>query len=211
MLGAAAAPTDATAVGALARSVPRRILTVLRAESLVNDGTAVVIFSLAVGITAGAEHFSALYTGWLFLRAYGCGAVTAWLAVRVRRHLDDPLLENVAILLIPFSAFLLAEAIHASGVLAVVVCGLIMSQAGPRVGNPGARQPISPRPETTVSWGGAVKAAALPGRTRVRPGHRPLAHPPAHHRQPRQDRRHRAGSACPHPFRIRLHQMKIAR
>ncbi len=149
VLGAAVAPTDATAVGILAAVLPRRILTVLRAESLVNDGTALVIYSLAVGITAGAEHFSALYTGWLFLRAYGralAGAVTPWLAVRVRRHLDDPLLENVAILLIPFTAFLFAEAIHASGVLAVVVCGLIMSQAGPRVGHPGARQ------QTEASW-----------------------------------------------------------
>lgn len=150
VLGAAVAPTDATAVGTLAAVLPRRTLTVLRAESLVNDGTALVIYSLAVGITAGAEHLSALYTGWLLLRAYGggalAGAVTAWLAVRVRRHLGDPLLENVAILLIPFTAFLLAEAIHASGVLAVVVCGLIMSQADPRVGHPGARQ------QSEASW-----------------------------------------------------------
>jgi CPA1 family monovalent cation:H+ antiporter len=150
VLGAAVAPTDATAVGAFAAVLPRRTLTVLRAESLVNDGTALVIYSLAVGITAGPEHFSAPYTGWLFLRAYGggalTGAVTAWLAVRVRRRLDDPLLENVAILLIPFTAFLFAEAIHASGVLAVVVCGLIMSQAGPRVDHPGARQ------QTEASW-----------------------------------------------------------
>jgi monovalent cation/hydrogen antiporter len=150
VLGAAVAPTDATAVGTLAAVLPRRALTVLRAESLVNDGTALVIYSLAVGITAGAEHLSALYTGWLFLRAYGggalAGAVTAWLAVRVRRHLDDPLLENVAILLIPFTAFLLAEAIRASGVLAVVVCGLIMSQADPRVDHPGARQ------QSEASW-----------------------------------------------------------
>ena len=52
VLGAAVAPTDATAVGSLAAVLPRRILTVLRAESLVNDGTALVIYSLAVGITA---------------------------------------------------------------------------------------------------------------------------------------------------------------
>ena len=150
VLGAAVAPTDATAVSALGAVLPRRILTVLRAESLVNDGTALVIYSLAVGITVGAEHFSVPYTGWLFLRAYGggalTGAVTAWVAVRVRRRLDDPLLENVAILLVPFTAFLFADAIHASGVLAVVVCGLIMSQAGPRVDHPAARQ------QTEASW-----------------------------------------------------------
>lgn len=144
VLGAAVAPTDATAVGVLGRVLPRRTLTILRAESLVNDGMALVIFAVAVGITAGQERFSAPYTGWLFLRAYGggalAGALIAWLAINLRRHLDDPLLENASILLIPFTAFLLAEAIGASGVLAVVVCGLIMSQAGPRIGHPGARQ-----------------------------------------------------------------------
>ena len=48
------------------------------------------------------------------------------------------------------------------------------------------------------------------GRTRVRPAHRPLAHPPAHHRQPQQDRRHRPRRTRPHPFRARLHHMKFA-
>jgi len=64
----------------------------------------------------------------------------------VRRHLGDPLLENVAILVTPFTAFLVAEAISASGVLAVVVCGLIMSQAGPRIAHPDARQ------QTEAAW-----------------------------------------------------------
>ncbi|WP_410611268.1 Na+/H+ antiporter [Amycolatopsis sp. lyj-109] len=144
VLGAAVAPTDATAVGVVARLLPRRALTLLRAESLINDGTALVVYSLAVGITLGDEHFSLPHVGGQFLLSYGAGAlagvVIAWLGAWVRRRLDDPLLENVAIVLIPFSAFLLAEAVHASGVLAVVVCGLIMSQAGPRVGNAHARQ-----------------------------------------------------------------------
>src|SRR5437016_1108705 len=144
VLGAAVAPTDATAVGVLARMLPRSTLTVMRAESLVNDGTALVIYALAVGITRGQEHFGMLHVSGLFLLAYGggaaAGAVTAWLAVQVRRRVDDPLQGNVAIILTPFTAFLLAEAIHASGVLAVVVCGLIMSQAGPRVGQADTRQ-----------------------------------------------------------------------
>ena len=55
VLGAAVAPTDATAVGVLARALPRRDVTVLRAESLVNDGTALVIYGLAVGVTVGGE------------------------------------------------------------------------------------------------------------------------------------------------------------
>jgi Na+/H+ antiporter len=150
VLGAAVAPTDATAVGVLARALPRRSVTVLRAESLVNDGTALVIYALAVGITVGEDHLSAPHVGWLFLLAYGGGALagmaTAWVAIQVRRRLADPLQNNVATLLTPFTAFLAAEAVHASGVLAVVVCGLIMSQAAPRLVRAEARQ------QTNAFW-----------------------------------------------------------
>ncbi|UCM88811.1 Na+/H+ antiporter [Streptomyces marincola] len=144
VLGAAVAPTDATAVGVLAGALPRRNITQLRAESLVNDGTALVVHGLAIGITIGQENLAPGHVTGLFLLAYAggvaAGALTAWVAVRVRRHLDDPLQESAAIILIPFTAFLLAESAHASGVLAVVVCGLSMSQAGPRVGLPGTRR-----------------------------------------------------------------------
>ncbi|WP_448640165.1 Na+/H+ antiporter [Geodermatophilus sp. URMC 63] len=150
VLGAALAPTDATAVGVLARALPRRTVTTLRAESLVNDGTALVVYGLAVGVTVGEDRFSTPHVAWLFLLSYGGGAavgvVTALVAVQVRRHLEDPLLESVAILLIPFTAYLLAELVGASGVLAVVVCGLIMSQAGPRLARAGTRQ------QTTAFW-----------------------------------------------------------
>ncbi|MFD4600693.1 Na+/H+ antiporter [Streptomyces sp. NPDC058464] len=143
VLGAAVAPTDATAVEVVARLLPRRNLTLLRAESLVNDGTALVVYGLAVGVTVGSEHFSVPRVGGLFLLSYAggiaAGALTAWLATLVRRHLDQPVLATTAVVLVPFVAFLLAEEIRASGVLAVVACGLIMSQVGPRVGRPDAR------------------------------------------------------------------------
>jgi NhaP-type Na+/H+ or K+/H+ antiporter len=110
----------------------------------VNDGTALVVYGLAVGVTVGEESLGTLHVSGLFLLSYGGGAlagvVVAWLATQARRRLDDPLLENVLILLTPFSAFLLAELVEASGVLAVVVCGLIMSQVGPRVGRADSRQ-----------------------------------------------------------------------
>ncbi|MFD6274412.1 Na+/H+ antiporter [Streptomyces sp. NPDC060209] len=137
VLGAAVAPTDATAVGALAKMLPRRNVTLLRAESLINDGTALVIYGLAVGITVGEEHLTAPHVGGLFLLAYvggaAAGAVTAWLGLRARRVFGDPLLGNVVMILIPFTAYLLAELVEVSGVLAAVVAGLFMSQAGPRV------------------------------------------------------------------------------
>jgi len=144
VLGAAVAPTDATAVGVLARALPRRMVTVLRAESLINDGTALVIFGLAVGITVGEEDLSPLHVSWLFLLAYGggalAGALAGWLSVQVRKHVDDRLLGNVVTILTPFTAFLIAELIDASGVLAVVVSGLWLSQAGPRVVGAATRQ-----------------------------------------------------------------------
>ncbi|MFI9208346.1 Na+/H+ antiporter [Streptomyces sp. NPDC053253] len=135
VLGAAVAPTDATAVGVLARALPRRQVTVLRAESLVNDGTALVIYGLAVGITVGEEHLTLPHVGALFLLAYGGGAavgvLVAWVNMNLRRRLDDPLLGNLVMILAPFTAYLLAELIEASGVLAVVVSGLIMAQVAP--------------------------------------------------------------------------------
>jgi CPA1 family monovalent cation:H+ antiporter len=137
VLGAAVAPTDPTAVAALAGTLPRRDVTLLRAESLVNDGTALVIYGLAVGVTVGEEHLSFGHVSWLFLLSYAggllAGVVVAFLGAQVRRRIDDPLLGNVAMLLMPFLAFLLADQFDASGVLAVVTCGLIMSQVGPRV------------------------------------------------------------------------------
>ncbi|MEY9892079.1 Na+/H+ antiporter [Catenulispora sp. MAP5-51] len=143
ILGGALAPTDATAVAALGRVLPRQAMNMLQAESLVNDGTALVVYGVAVSVTIGTEHFSAVHVTWLFVRSYIGGAlsgiVVAYVGAKVRARLEDPLLENVAILLIPFTAFLLAEAIQASGVLAVVACGLIMGQLGPRVGTPAVR------------------------------------------------------------------------
>ncbi|GAA2136283.1 Na+/H+ antiporter [Glycomyces algeriensis] len=137
VLGAAVAPTDATAVGAFAKSLPRRQVTVLRGESLINDGTALVVFGLAVGITVGEEHFSVPHVSALFLLAYGggaaVGALVAWVNMNLRRRLDDPLLGNLVMILAPFTAYLLAEFIHASGVVAVVVSGLIMAYVAPRI------------------------------------------------------------------------------
>nr|WP_225955129.1 Na+/H+ antiporter [Kibdelosporangium phytohabitans] len=137
VLGAALAPTDATVVAVFARGLPARSMTLLRAESLINDGTALVIFGVAVSITAQGETFSLGNVSWLFVLSFGGGAlagvITSWLAVQVRKRLDSPVYESALSVLTPFVAFLLAEVVHASGVLAVVVCGLILSQVGPRL------------------------------------------------------------------------------
>lgn len=150
VLGAAVAPTDATAVGVLARSLPRRTVTVLRAESLVNDGSALVIYGLAVGVTVGEQHLTVPHVSWLVALAYGggllAGGLVGLVSWQLRLRIDDPVLENIAVLVTPFAAFLLAESVHASGVLAVVTCGLMISQLAPRITGAAARQ------QNTAFW-----------------------------------------------------------
>ncbi|WP_394437362.1 Na+/H+ antiporter [Streptomyces sp. SGAir0957] len=137
-LGAAVAPTDATAVNVVARLLPRRDITLLRAESLLNDGTALVVYGIAVGVTVGTEHITVPHVGWLFVLGYGGGALIGFVTgtvvqwFRVRMAEAAALRGQVLLLLAPFSAYLIAEDIDASGVVAVVVCGLMLSQSGPR-------------------------------------------------------------------------------
>ncbi|WP_189152907.1 Na+/H+ antiporter [Lentzea pudingi] len=144
VLGAALAPTDATAVSAIARGMPRRTTTILRAESLINDGTALVIYAIAVAITVGEQQFSPGRVSLQLLLSYAGGAaaglLVAWLAVQVRKRLDSPLHETVVSILTPFAAFLLAETVHGSGVIAVVTCGLALAQVGPRIVRADTRQ-----------------------------------------------------------------------
>ena len=144
VLGAALAPTDATAVGVLARKLPRRTVTVLRAESLVNDGTALVLYGLAVGVTVGEQILTGWHVTWLLVLAYGggllAGGLVGLISWQVRHRMDDPMLESIAMLVTPFAAFLLATYIHGSGVLAVVSCGLFISQVTPRITGAATRQ-----------------------------------------------------------------------
>jgi len=137
VLGAVVAPTDATAVAAVARRMPRRQITMLRAESLINDGTALVVFAIAVEVATGTADFGwpGVITSFVvsYLGGAAVGLLIAWVTTRARKIMHDPLLENTVNVLAPFTAFLLAEQIHASGVLAVVVCGLALSQVNPRL------------------------------------------------------------------------------
>jgi len=144
VLGAALAPTDATAVGTLTRNLSRRDVTLLKAESLINDGTALVIYGIAVGATVGTEKITALHVSWLVILAYAggilVGAVLALVVIRLRAQMNSPTQETVLTTLTPFLAYFLAEIIEASGVLAVVTAGLFMSQARPRRSRAGSRR-----------------------------------------------------------------------
>jgi CPA1 family monovalent cation:H+ antiporter len=130
-LGAVVAPADAVAAVAIARrlGLPSRILTILEGESLVNDATAITALRVAVAavVTGG---FSWLEAGARFLWA-SAGGVVIGLAVAVvisaiRRRLNDPVVENALSLVTPFLAFIPAEELGASGVVSVVLTGLVL-------------------------------------------------------------------------------------
>lgn len=136
IIGAAVAPTDATAVSSVGGALPRRQTTVLRAESLINDGTALVVYATAVGVVTGVARIDAWSLTSVFAVSFGggvaVGLAVGWVMFEVRRRIAEALFANVASVLTPFVAYLIAEMVHASGVLAVVTCGLYVSQVAPR-------------------------------------------------------------------------------
>lgn len=143
-LGAVLGPPDAVAALAVGRRVgmPPRLFTLIEGENLVNDATALVTYQVAVAATVSGG-FSLLEAGGRFVLAVaggvGVGPVVALLVGLIRRHLDDPLVENALSLVTPFAAFVPAEQIHGSGILAVVVCGLVLGHASPLLLSGGSR------------------------------------------------------------------------
>jgi CPA1 family monovalent cation:H+ antiporter len=135
VLGAVIAPTDATAVANVARGMPRRMLTTLRAESLINDGAALALFAVAVDGAVTGHQFGPGTAAWRLAASYAggiaIGVAGAWLVILVRRHLHDLQLSSGLSVLTPFAIYLPAEAAGVSGVLAVVVAALILSRASP--------------------------------------------------------------------------------
>lgn len=154
VLGAVVAPTDAIAVATVARDLPRRIRTILRTESLINDGTALALYTVVVGVAVQGQVFSWPGTAARFLLAYAggvaIGAACAAVVVALRSRLRDRAVDSALGVLTPFATYLPAQAIGFSGVLAVVTCGLILSQAGPKVINAGARMQITAFWEVTT-------------------------------------------------------------
>jgi Na+/H+ antiporter len=159
VLGAIVSPTDAIAATAVAQrlGVPRRIVTVLEGESLVNDATGIVAYRIAVvAVMTGA--FSLWQAGLQFvIGAVGgvaVGLAVGWAILWARRHVsENPSVQNTISLLSPFAAYLLAEELptylweqlqlpgelHLSGVLAVVAMGLYVGRRGPYFISPETR------------------------------------------------------------------------
>ncbi|MGW4546985.1 Na+/H+ antiporter [Streptomyces violaceorubidus] len=131
VLGAVVAPPDAVAATAVARRVglPSRITTILQGESLVNDATAITAFKVALAAAVGEGATWAGGIGEFLIAAVGGVGVGLVMMVPLhwlRSHLTEALLQNTLSLLIPFVAYAVAEQVHASGVLAVVVVALYL-------------------------------------------------------------------------------------
>ncbi|WP_210593409.1 Na+/H+ antiporter [Streptomyces sp. GESEQ-35] len=150
VLGAVLAPTDVAAVAAVAKAMPRRIVTLLRTESLLNDGTALVLLAVSLELLTTDEPFSWAGTTLRFAESYVGGAVIgaaiALALIPVRRRLQDRSLHSGLSVATPFIAFLPAEILHVSGVLAVVTCALVTSRVGPNLIRSDARL------EATAFW-----------------------------------------------------------
>jgi len=136
-LGAVVAPPDAVAATAVARRIglPRRIVTILEGESLFNDATAITILRTAIVAIGGSV--TALDVGVEFLReAVGgilVGLAVAWILVRVRRRVTDTTTDTAISFMAPWLAYLPAELIHGSGVLAVVIAGVLLGHKAPLI------------------------------------------------------------------------------
>jgi monovalent cation/hydrogen antiporter len=139
VLGAVLASTDPVAVTALGRrlALPPRVQALVQAESLFNDATSLLLFRVAVtaGIAAGAVSWghTAAEFGLLLGGGLLVGALIAAGAYLVRRHTEDPVLETVISLVTPYAAYVLAEAVHGSGVTAVVVASVILGTQASRL------------------------------------------------------------------------------
>jgi Na+/H+ antiporter len=136
-LGAIVAPTDPLAAAEIARrmAVPRRIVSVVEGESLINDGTALVAYRVAVLAVGGS--FSIWEAGWDFVSGAAIGIAIGLAAgaviSEIRRRLDDVPVEITISLLTGYAAYLPAEALHVSGVLAAVTSGIVLGWRAPQI------------------------------------------------------------------------------
>ncbi|MDG4831399.1 Na+/H+ antiporter [Solwaraspora sp. WMMD1047] len=134
--GAVVAPPDAIAATAVARRVglPRRVVTILEGESLVNDATALVLLRVATAAALGAAVQVGEVVVEVVVAAGGgilVGAAGALVIGLAHRRTSDPVLDNALSLLTPFLVALVAELIGASSVVAVVVAGLALGHRLP--------------------------------------------------------------------------------
>src|SRR6476469_5821339 len=143
-IGAVVAPPDAVAATAVGRRIglPRRLVSILEGESLVNDATALVSLRTALaaaGLAAGVASQGVSCRGvvldfaWASAGGAAIGFGIALLVTVLRRHFStEPAFDTVLSFMVPFAAYVPAEELHASGVIAVVTAGLVLGHKSPR-------------------------------------------------------------------------------
>lgn len=135
LFGALISATDPVSVVAIVKTMGghARLTFMMEAESLFNDGVSVVLFSVALGMASGhklswwkaPEQFL-----WLILGGFLLGAFIGWIASMLHHQIDDHLVELTLTTLTAYGSYLLAEALHMSGVTAVVATGLLIGNLG---------------------------------------------------------------------------------
>jgi CPA1 family monovalent cation:H+ antiporter len=139
LLGAIVAPPDAVSAAAIGRKLglPRRVMTVLSGESLINDAASLTLVRVFTLIIAGTS-----LTVWQDLGIFGLaigvglvvGGVLGVLVHWIRMRINDPVVETIMSILLPFVAYILAEHLSGSGVIAVVTAGLYIGYNSPKEG-----------------------------------------------------------------------------
>jgi NhaP-type Na+/H+ or K+/H+ antiporter len=145
-LGAVISPTDVVAATAIGKrlGLPPRLLAILEGEGLVNDATALVLLKSAIAvigvtISSGVVWSSIGSFFYSVVISIVIGLAVGFVTVLVRRRLGDPILDTAISFAVPFVAFLAAEELKASGVIAVVVAGIYSGHYGPRFLSPQSR------------------------------------------------------------------------
>jgi CPA1 family monovalent cation:H+ antiporter len=156
VLGAVLASTDPVAVTALGRrlSLPARLQALIQAESLFNDATSLVLVRVAIAAAVagsavswgrGVGQFALLAGGGVLIGAIVAGGVAI-----IRRRTEDPVLETVTALVTPYAGYVIAEALHVSGVTAVVVTSVILAGHVTRLTNAQIRLQLHAVSDTVV-------------------------------------------------------------
>jgi CPA1 family monovalent cation:H+ antiporter len=138
VLGAIVSPPDAVAATTILSrlNIPRHVVTILEGESLVNDASGLVIYKLAIAaVLTGAFSFMEASAQFAVVSVGGLavGVILAFGYIIIHRRLGDPFIEVITVLTIPYAVYLTAEAVHVSGVLAVVAAGLVRGRYAPEI------------------------------------------------------------------------------
>lgn len=148
--GAVVAPTDTVAVTAIAGRVhlPRRLVTVLEGESLLNDATALVALNASIAAIVSVVNPWAIAGDFVIavVVGIGMGLLVGWVLSLIRKQLRSPVLDTSIGLITPYLAFIPSQFLHGSGILSVVVAGLYLGYRSPTI------QTAEARIAETINW-----------------------------------------------------------